>query len=93
MVSSRGNEACSTISEWYRVQVRGLFESCKNALAIVLDNAGLAVHEPLCADNLPTKGFADGLVAKTDPQYGRFAGHVADKRHQDARFARGAGAG
>ena len=56
----------------------------EDALAVVLDRAGLAVHELLRAHHVATEGLADGLMAQADAKDGRFAGHVTDERNQDA---------
>ena len=65
----------------------------EDALAVVRDGAGFAVHEVLGADDLAAEGLADGLVAEADAEDGDFAGHVPDERHEDAGFAGRAGAG
>ena len=39
-----------------------------DALAVVVDQRGLAVHDPVGADDLRAEGVADALVAEADAQ-------------------------
>src|SRR5579862_1879088 len=68
-------------------------ESGKDAFSIVVYGTGFAVHQVLGTDNFAAEGFADRLVAEAYAQDGGLAGHVADERNQDPRFAGCAGTG
>ena len=46
----------------------GVRQAGEDALAVVVDRAGLAVHQGLGADHLAAKGLADGLVAQADAE-------------------------
>ncbi len=70
--------------------------------AVVLDLAGLAVHELWRTDYLAPEGCADGLVPETDAKdrhgadagmRGREIGEVEDEGDGDAGLLRGAGPG
>ena len=50
------------------MQVSGVGRPAEYALAVVIDCAGLAVHQVAGADDLAAEGFADGLVAQADAQ-------------------------
>ena len=65
----------------------------EDALAVVGDGAGFAVHELMGTNDLAAEGFADGLVAETDAEDGSLSGHVADERNENARLAGSARAG
>ena len=65
----------------------------EDALAVVIDGAGFAVHEMGGADDLAAEGLADGLVAETDAEDGHFSGHVANERDENAGLAGCTGAG
>jgi len=71
----------------------GRFQALEDALAVMIDRAGLAVHQVRGADHLAAEGLADGLMAEADAEDGDFAGHVTDERHQNAGLARRAGTG
>jgi len=71
----------------------GRGESAKDGLAVVLDGAGLAVHQVFGADDLSAKSCADGLMSEADAKHGNFAGEVADDVDADAGVLRSAGAG
>ena len=71
----------------------GRGESAEDGLAVVLDRAGLAVHQVLGADDLSAESGADGLMSEADAEHGNFAGEVADDVDADAGVLRGAGAG
>jgi hypothetical protein len=73
--------------------VSGASKTGEDALAVVLDLAGLAVHQALGADHLAAEGLADGLMAQANSKDGHFAGHVADQRNQNAGLAGRARAG
>src|SRR6185437_5111592 len=69
----------------------GLGQAAEDGLAVVLDHAGLAVHQHLGADDAGAKGLTDALMAEADAEDGDAAGEVLDGRHADAGFERGAG--
>src|SRR5580765_3430079 len=66
-------------------------QSAEDSLAVVLDLAGLAVHQVLRADNLSAEGGADCLMSQAHSEQGHFAGEVADQIDTDASFQRSAG--
>ena len=68
-------------------------QSGEDAMAVVGDRAGFAVHEFGCTDDLAAEGGSDGLMTEADAENGRFARHALDERHEDAGFLRRAGAG
>ena len=41
---------------------KGVVEPGKHAFTIVMDRAGLTVHDPPCPDYLTAKGLTDGLM-------------------------------
>jgi hypothetical protein len=57
------------------------------------DDAGLAVHELLRANDLAAKGRTNALVPQTHAQDGQLAGKVLDGSHRDTGFQRRARAG
>ena len=63
-------------------------QSAKNAFAVMLHSAGLAVHERARAHHFAAERLANGLVSQANPKNRRFSRHVADQRHQNSRFAR-----
>ena len=70
-----------------------LREAAKNRFAVVMNFAGLTVHDFFRADDFATERVADGLMAEADAENGNFAGEVLDDGHAQTRFARRAGAG
>ena len=69
------------------------FEPGEDALAVVSNRAGFAVHQVAGADDLTAECFADGLVTQADAENRHFPGHVANERNQNSRIGRSAGAG
>jgi hypothetical protein len=65
----------------------------KHALLRGGDDAGLAVHQLLRADDVAAKRRANALVAQAHAQDGQLAGKVLDRSHRDAGLGRRAGAG
>ena len=65
-----------------------LGEILENRFPVVVDLAGLAVHQVGGPQNLAAKRFADCLVSQTDTENRRFAGHFLDQGHGDAGFLR-----
>src|SRR6266403_68396 len=68
-------------------------QSAKDGLAIVLDLAGLAVHQVLRAHDLSAEGRADCLMSQAHSEHWNFAGELADQIDADASILRSAGAG
>ena len=69
------------------------WQAGKHALLVGADDAGLAVHLRLRADDGRAKRRANGLVAQAHAQDRQLAGKVPDGGHRHARLARRAGAG
>ena len=70
-----------------------LCEVFKNTTAVVLDFAGLAVHQFLRADDASTESRSDGLMAKAHTEDRNVAGEAPDQRNADAGFLRSTRAG
>ena len=70
-----------------------LREIAKNGFAVVMNFAGLAVHDFFCADDFAAEGVADGLMAEANAENGDFPGEALDDGNAQAGFARGAWAG
>src|SRR6266446_1844643 len=68
-------------------------QSAEDGLAVVLDLAGLAMHQVLRADNLSAEGGADCLMSQAHSEQRYFAGEVADQIDTDASLLWSAGAG
>ena len=68
-------------------------EALKNGSIVMHDRAGFAVHEMWSADDLPAKGFADGLMSEADAEYRNLPREMADQVDADTRFMRRAGPG
>ncbi len=71
----------------------GRRQAGEDALAVVFDGTGFAVHELGGADDLATEGCSDGLMAEADAEDGNFAGHALDQRDENACVLRRARAG
>ena len=67
--------------------------SAKNGLAVVFDQAGLAVHQCFCAYDVAAKSRADGLMTEADSEQGNFAGEMANQIDADAGVLGRAGTG
>ncbi|MNY74584.1 hypothetical protein D3C86_2136470 [compost metagenome] len=52
------------------------------------NDAGLAVHELLRADDVSTKRRTNGLVAQAHAEDGQLARKVFDRGHRDTRLGR-----
>src|SRR5437016_2641750 len=70
-----------------------LWKFAKNGLAIVMDTAGLAVHQGRGAHYFAAECVTNGLMAKTNSQDWYFAGELADDVNANAGILRLAGAG
>ncbi len=64
----------------------------KDSLAVVLDFAGLAMHQMRRSHNIASEGRANRLMAQADSQQRYFAGKMANQRNRDSGFLRRAGA-
>ncbi len=62
-----------------------LREALEEALPVVLQGGGLAVHQLLRGDDLPAEGLGDGLVSEADAQDRDLARETFDRRKGDAR--------
>ena len=71
----------------------GRADTAEDGFAVVLDAAGLAVHQVLGAYDFSAKRFAHGLMSQADAQDWKLAGEVANQVDADAGFVRGAGSG
>ncbi len=70
-----------------RVVARGhevLRQLAKDRLVVVMDAAGLAVHEVRGANDLAAEGVADGLMTQADAQKRNLAGEAPDDVDADA---------
>ena len=79
-----------------RVVARGhevLRQLAKNRFVVVMDAAGLAVHDFRRANDASAESVADGLMAQADAEQRNFAPELADDFDDDAGFFRRAGAG
>ena len=56
----------------------------KNAFLLGGDDAGLAMHQFLCPNDMAAKGCANALVPQAHPQKRQLACKVLDGRHRDA---------
>ena len=65
-------------------------ESAKDGLAVVLDLAGLAVHQIFRPNHPAAECRADRLVAKTDAEQWQLAGKMPDQFNADPGFLRSA---
>ena len=70
-----------------------VIEREEDAAAVVLDQAGFAVHEAGGADDVAAEDGADGLVAEADAELGDNGAEVANDLHGDAGFLGSAGTG
>jgi len=70
-----------------------LFKPLLSRLAVVVDLAGLAVHQRLGADDLAAEGPADRLVAEADAEDRQVVGGGLQQVQADAGLVRRAGAG
>src|SRR5208282_1717461 len=59
-------------------------DAAEDGLAVVLDGAGLAVHQRASADDLPAESLADGLVAEAHAQHRGAPGKMPDQFDADA---------
>ncbi len=71
----------------------GAGDVLEQALAGVVNLAGLAVHQRLGADHFPAIGLADRLVAEADPQDRQLRRRGAQQRQADPRLIGRAGPG
>ena len=56
----------------------------EHGLAVMLDAAGLAMHQLRGADDVASKGRSDGLMAEADAENRGLAGEALDERNEDA---------
>jgi hypothetical protein len=70
----------------------GVGQACEDALVVVADLAGLAVHDGLGADHVAAIGLADGLVAQAHAQDRQVVRRAAQQRQADAGLVRRLGA-
>src|SRR3972149_5312986 len=68
-------------------------EAAEDAGAVVVDHAGLAVHDLAGAGDGTAERLADRLVAEADAEDGELAREVLDEGHADAGLFRRAGPG
>ena len=54
--------------------VEGIGQAGEDAGAVVVDRRGLAVHEPVRADDIAAEDVADALVAEADAEKRRVSG-------------------
>jgi hypothetical protein len=54
---------------------------------VVVNDAGFAVHQGLCSDDLAAKGRADASVSQAHAQNGQLAGKVLDRCHRHTRLS------
>src|SRR5205823_13328605 len=48
--------------------LEGIGQPCKDALAVVMNPGGLAVHDTIIADDFAAKDVSDALMPQTDAQ-------------------------
>lgn len=65
----------------------------ENTHAVVVDVAGLSMHQALCVRDRSAKYFTDGLMTQTDPKDGRVVSERADYVARDTRVGRSPGTG
>src|ERR1700690_1606398 len=58
-------------------------ESAKNCLPIMLDRAGLSVHQGFSAYHFAAKSRANRLMSQADPKQWHFAGEVTNQFDTD----------
>src|SRR5580765_891354 len=73
----RNNERVVAGSSHWRIQ------PAENRLPIMLNAAGLAMHQILGAHDPSSECLAERLMSETHPQYRHFSRKVADQRHAD----------
>lgn len=64
----------------------GIGQAYEDALVVVKNGGGFAVHQGLGADDVAAEGFANALVAKAYAEYGQFARKVLHGGNGNTRF-------
>jgi len=79
------NQRVVAVGNHRRVQIT------KNSAAVMLDHAGLSMHDAIRADYTAAKSCTDRLMSKAYAQNGNLSGEVSDQIDGDAGFVRSAG--
>ena len=73
--------------------LKGILQAGKDALSVVVDHRGFAMHEPVGPNNISAEDFAHALMPQAHPEQGSVAAEFFNDRATNARLFRRAGAG